>query len=86
MGRTSIIQKYTLFFSKNLYFFEKWQFCRKYFEKKVDFFLVILTFFMAALDAQQNFMPTKYLFFLSISCVFVENFTKLNILSVIAID
>ena len=23
----------------------------------------VLTFFMAALDAQQNFMPTRYLFF-----------------------
>ena len=35
--------------------------------KKVNFFLAILTVFMAAMDAQQNFMPTKYTFFLSIS-------------------
>ena len=27
------------------------------------FILAILTFFMAALDAQQNFMLTRYLFF-----------------------
>ena len=39
----------------------------KNFEKKVDFFFANLTFFMAALDAQQNFMPTRYLIFLSIS-------------------
>ena len=31
------------------------------------FFLAILTFLMAALDAEQNFMPTKYIFLLSIS-------------------
>ena len=35
----------------------------KKFGEKVDFFVAILTFFMAALDAQQNFIPTKYLFF-----------------------
>ena len=35
----------------------------KIFWEKVDFFLAILTFFMAALDAQQNFMETRYLFF-----------------------
>ena len=39
----------------------------KIFWEKVDFFLAILTFLMAALDAQQNFMPTRYPFFLSIS-------------------
>ena len=36
----------------------------KIFLEKVDFFfLAILTFLMAALDAQHNFMPTRYLFF-----------------------
>ena len=34
-----------------------------FFGKKLIFFLAILTFFMAALDDQQNFMPTRYLFF-----------------------
>ena len=34
--------------------------------KKIDFFLAIFTFLMALLDAQQNFMPIKYFFFLSI--------------------
>ena len=64
----------------------------KHFGKKVDFFVTILTFFMAPLDAQQNFMPTRYLFFLSISFLsnviafFVKKLPKLNILSVIAID
>ena len=36
-------------------------------EKKLIFFLAILKFFMTALDAQQNFMPTRYIFFLPIS-------------------
>ena len=66
----------------------------KKFSTKVDFFLAILTFFMAALDAQQNLMPTRYISFLSISdrskviAFFVKNLPKLNIheLSVIAID
>ena len=40
----------------------------KIFWKKADFFfLAIFTFFMAALDAQRNFMPTRYIFILSIS-------------------
>ena len=61
-------------------------------EKKLIFFLAIFTFFMAALDAQRNFMPTRYIFFLSISfgskviAFFVKKLPKLNILSVIAID
>ena len=33
----------------------------KIFREKVDFFLAILTFFMAALDAQHNFLSTRYL-------------------------
>ena len=42
-------------------------------------FLAILTFLMAALDVQHNSMPTRYLFFLSISvrskniALFVQN-------------
>ena len=60
------------------------------------FFLAIFTFLRAALDVQQNFMPTKYCFYLSISVTiyikcyggffFVNSLPKLNILSVIAID
>ena len=58
----------------------------------MDFFLAILTFLMASLDAQRNFMRTRYIFFLSISfgskviAFFVKKLSKLNILSVIAID
>ena len=61
------------------------------FGKKVDFFLAILTFLISTLEAQQNFMPARYLF-LSISirskgiAFFVKNLPKLNTLSVIAID
>ena len=32
-----------------------------------DYFFAILNFFMVALDAQQNFMPTKYNFFFFLS-------------------
>ena len=46
----------------------------KHFGKKVDFFVTILIFFMAPLDAQQNFMPTRYLFFLSIS-FFIKSYS-----------
>ena len=49
-------------FSKNLYFLKKMAILLKIFFKKIDFFLAIFTFFMAALDAQQNFMPTRYFF------------------------
>ena len=80
-------------FSKNQYFLKKnGDFVEIFLEKKLIFFLAILTFFMAALDAQQNFMPTRYIFFLSISfgskviALFVKKLPKLNILSVIAID
>ena len=47
---------------------------------------------MAALDAQQNFMPTKVNVFLSIFVIlkviafFVKKLPKLNMLSVIASD
>ena len=55
-------------FSKNQYFFLKnGDFVENILEKKFIFFLAILTFFMAALDAQRNFMLTRYIFFLSIS-------------------
>ena len=79
-------------FSKNQYFFKKMVVLLKVLWKKsLIFFLAILTFFMAALDAQQSFMPTRYIFFLSISfgskviMFFVKKLPKLNILSVIAI-
>ena len=73
-------------------FFKNGDLVENILEKKLIFFLAILTFFMAALDAQRNFMPTRYLFFLSISfgskviAFFVKKLPKLNILSVIAID
>ena len=80
-------------FPKNWYFFKKnGDFVENILEKKVIFFLAILNFFMAALDAQRNFMITRYIFFLSISfgskviAFFVKKLPKLNILSVIAID
>ena len=56
--------KIYLIISKNLFLFKKiMAILLKIFLKKVDFFLAILTFFMAALDAQRNFMPTRYIFF-----------------------
>ena len=80
-------------FSKNQYFFFKnGGFVENILEKKLIFFLAILKFFMTALDAQRNFMQTRYIFFLSISfgskviAFFVKKLPKLNILSVIAID
>ena len=45
--------------------------------KKLILFLAILTFLVAPLDAQQNFMQNKFFF---------NIWPKLNILSVIAID
>ena len=78
-------------FSKNRYFFLNGDFVGNIFGKKLIFFCDF-DIFMAALDAQQNFMPTRYLFFLSISfsskviAFFVKNLPKLNILSVIAVD
>ena len=54
-------------FSKNQYFFKNGDFVENIFEKNLIFFLAFLTFFMAGLDAQRNFMPTRYIFFLSIS-------------------
>ena len=72
--------------SKNLYFWENYD----YIEKR---YVAILTFLMAASDAQQNFMLTKYILYPSISIrskvkafFFVKKLPKLNILSVIAID
>ena len=83
-------------FSKNQYlvfFFKNGDFLENILEIKI-FFLAILTISMAALDAQRNFMPTRYIFFFlslldqdkSYSVFFVKKLPKLNILSVIAID
>ena len=80
--RTSRIQKYMLCFQKICNFWENYDFIGKKVGKKLIFFLAILKFFMAPLDAQQNFMLIKYDFF-SFS---VKKMPKLNILSVIAID
>ena len=80
-------------FSKNqCFFFKNGDFVENIMEKKLIFFLAILTFFMAALDAQQNCMSTRCISFLFISfgskviAFFVKKLPKLNILSVIAID
>ena len=54
-------------FSKNLYLKKNGVFVENILGKKVDFFFAILTYFMAALDAQHNFMPTRYLFFFFLS-------------------
>ena len=86
-GKTSRIRKYILFFQKSVHL-GKIAILLKIFWDKCYFFLAILTFFIAALDAQQNFMLTRYLFFLSISvrskviAFYVKNLRKLNILSV----
>ena len=64
----------------------------KIFLEKNGFFSCDFDIFMAALDAQQNFMPTIYLFFsfylflIKSYSVFVKKLPKLNILPVIAID
>ena len=51
-------------FSKNMHFFKKnGGFIENILGKMFIFFLAILTCFMAALDEQQNFMQTRYLFF-----------------------
>ena len=52
-----------MFSKKSLFFKKNGDFVESTFGKKLIFFLAILTFFMEALDAQQNFMPTRYLFF-----------------------
>ena len=91
-GRTSRIQKYMLCFQKICNFWENYNFIEKKIVKKLIFFLVILKFMMAPLDAQQNVMLMTYIFFLCIFvrskviAIFVTNLPKLNILSVIAID
>ena len=84
-GRTSRIRKYMLFFQKICNFWKNYEFAEKYFWKKVDFFLAILNFFMAAYDAQHNFMPTKYNLLRSIfvrskviAVFFCETFAKVE--------
>ena len=59
-GRTSRIKKYMLCFQKICNFGENYDFIEKKVVKKFIFFLAILKFLMAPLDAQQNFMPMKY--------------------------
>ena len=65
-GRISKIQKYMLCFLKICNFWENYDFIKKKIVKKLIFFLAIFEFLMAPLDAQQNFMLLRYLFFLSI--------------------
>ena len=62
-GRTSRIQKYMLCFQKMCNFWENHDFIEKKNCKKVNFFLALFKFLVAPLDAQQNFMLMKYIFF-----------------------
>ena len=62
-GRTSGIQKYMYVFKKSVFFGENYDFIEKKIVKKLIFFLAILKFLTAPLDAQQNFMLMKYNFF-----------------------
>ena len=55
-GRTSRIQKYMLSFQNICNFWENYDFIEEKNGKKVVFFLAILKFLMAPLDAQQNVM------------------------------
>ena len=66
-GRTSRIQKYMLCFQKICNFWENFDFIEKKIVKKLIFFLAILKFLIAPLDAQQNFMLMKYIFFFFLS-------------------
>ena len=89
--RTSRIRKYILFFLEICTFWKNGNFVENVLGKKF-IFLAILTFLMPPLDAQQNFMLTTYVLFLSISVrskvitFFLQNLPKVNILSVIAVD
>ena len=91
-GRTSRIQKYMLCFQNICNFWENCDLIEKEIVKMLIFFLAIFKFLIASLDAQQNVMPMKYNFCLSIFdrskviASFVKHLPKLNILSVIAID
>ena len=62
-GRTSRIQQYMLCFQKICNFWENYDFIEKKIVKKLIFFLAILKFLMAPLDAQQNLMLMKCNFF-----------------------
>ena len=65
-GRTSRIRKCILFFQKSVQFWKNSDFVKNILGKKLIFFPAILKFLMTALDAQENFMPTRYCFFLSL--------------------
>ena len=62
-GRTSRIQKNMLCFQEICIFWENYDVIEKKNCKKVDFFLTILKFLMAPLEAQQNYMLMPYNFF-----------------------
>ena len=61
-GRT-LESKNICCFQKNCNFCENYDFIEKKIVKNLIFFLAILKFLMAPLDAQQNFMLMKYNFF-----------------------
>ena len=80
-------------FSKIQYFLKKnGDFLKSILEKKLIFFLAILTFFYGSIGCATKFHADEIYFFLSISfgskviAFFVKKLPKLNILSVIAID
>ena len=70
-------------FSKKSYFWKNYDVIENIW-KKVNFFLAIFKFLMAIMDAQQNFMPLKYIFFFlslldqKLKCFLVKKFLKLN--------
>ena len=66
-GRTSRIRKNICYVFKKSVIFGKITILLKKYCKKLIFFLAILKFLMAPLDAQQNFMLMTYNFFLFLS-------------------
>ena len=82
--RTTRIRKYMLFVLK-ICTFGKIK-IQKNLMDKGDLLLVMFAILMAAMDVQQNFMPTTYIFFLSIGvsvrskvlAFFSEKFTKVE--------
>ena len=69
--------------SKNLYFLKNGDFVENILKKKLTFFLAILTFFMAALDAQRNLCRRDiffffYLFLIKSYSVFSQNVAKVE--------
>ena len=85
-GKTARIRKYIVFFFKFVFFWKNNNFVDNILGKKVDLFLAILTLLMAALDAQQNFMPTyilffSYLYYIKSYIVLCETFANVELMA-----